>query len=86
GLKEKLLAAHRGGIATVLIPKENEKDLVEIPGNIKSGLEIISVRWIDEVIAVALESLPDITVAGEEGVPVSAEVEESPTKTPARAH
>ena len=86
GLKEKLLAAHRGGIATVLIPKENEKDLVEIPGNIKSGLEIISVRWIDEVIAVALESLPDITVAGEEGVPVSAEVEKSPTKTPARAH
>ena len=86
GLKEKLLAAHRGGIATVLIPKENEKDLVEIPGNIKSGLEIIPVRWIDEVIAVALENLPDITVAGEEGVPVSAEVEKSPTKTPARAH
>jgi len=86
GLKEKLLAAHRGGIETVLIPKENEKDLVEIPGNIKSGLEIIPVRWIDEVIAVALENLPDITVAGEEGVPVSAEVEKSPTKTPARAH
>ena len=86
GLKEKLLAAHRGGIATVLIPKENEKDLVEIPGNIKSGLEIIPVRWIDEVIAVALENLPDITGAGKEGVPVSAEVEKSPTKTPARAH
>ena len=86
GLKEKLLAAHRGGIAIVLIPKENEKDLVEIPGNIKSGLEIIPVRWIDEVIAVALENLPDITVAGEESVPVSAETEKSPTKTPARAH
>jgi ATP-dependent Lon protease len=59
GLKEKLLAAHRGGIDTVLIPKENEKDLVEIPDNIKQDLKIISVRWIDEVLAVALQHMPE---------------------------
>jgi ATP-dependent Lon protease len=58
GLKEKLLAAHRGGIDTVLIPEENEKELIEIPKNIKGGLEIIPVRWIDEVFAVALEKMP----------------------------
>ena len=56
GLKEKLLAAHRGGIKTVLIPKENEKDLREIPENIQEHLEIIPVEWIDEVLDVALES------------------------------
>jgi len=54
GLKEKLLAAHRGGIKTVLIPKENERDLKEIPENIKSELEIIPVAWVDEVLDVAL--------------------------------
>jgi len=59
GLKEKLLAAHRGGIETVLIPKENEKDLAEIPKNIKSDLSILPVRWIDEVLAVALERMPE---------------------------
>jgi ATP-dependent Lon protease len=59
GLKEKLLAAHRGGIETVLIPKENEKDLVEIPKNIKADLKILPVRWIDEVLAVALERMPE---------------------------
>ena len=59
GLKEKLLAAHRGGIDTVLIPKENEKDLTEIPENIKEDLKIISVRWIDEVLAVALQRMPE---------------------------
>ncbi len=58
GLKEKLLAAHRGGIKTVLIPEENRKDLAEIPGNIKEALEIRPVRWIDEVLEVALEQLP----------------------------
>ena len=58
GLKEKLLAAHRGGITTVLIPAENEKDLVEIPENIKQNLEIIAVHWIDEVLAVALQYMP----------------------------
>lgn len=58
GLKEKLLAALRGGITTVIIPHENEKDLVEMPANIKQNLKIIPVRWIDEVFAVALERLP----------------------------
>jgi len=58
GLKEKLLAAHRGGIDTVLIPHENEKDLVEIPKNIKEKLDIRAVRWIDEVLAVALQHMP----------------------------
>jgi len=58
GLKEKLLAAHRGGIKTVLIPEENMKDLVEIPENIKSKLDIHPVKWIDQVLAVALERSP----------------------------
>jgi ATP-dependent Lon protease len=58
GLKEKLLAALRGGIKTVLIPEENAKDLQEIPDNVKSGLEIIPVKWIDQVLAVALERMP----------------------------
>jgi ATP-dependent Lon protease len=58
GLKEKLLAAHRGGIKTVLIPDENVKDLVEIPDNIKGGLEIKPVKWIDEVLAYALTEQP----------------------------
>lgn len=58
GLKEKLLAAQRGGIDTVLIPIENEKDLSEIPDEIKSGLDIRPVQWIDEVLAVALASSP----------------------------
>lgn len=55
GLKEKLLAAHRGGIKLVLIPKENERDLEEIPANVVADLEIRPVRWIDEVLQLALE-------------------------------
>jgi ATP-dependent Lon protease len=58
GLKEKLLAALRGGLKTVLIPKENEKDLAEIPDNVKEGLEIIPVAVVDEVISHALTSEP----------------------------
>ena len=58
GLKEKLLAALRGGIEIVLIPKENEKDLMEIPDNIKQNLDIRPVRWIDEIFEVALKSVP----------------------------
>lgn len=58
GLKEKLLAAHRGGIETVVIPHENERDLVEIPRNIKQNLDIRPVRWIDEVLAIALIDSP----------------------------
>jgi ATP-dependent Lon protease len=59
GLKEKLLAALRGGIKTVLIPEENVKDLQDIPDNVKNGLEIVPVRWIDQVLAHALEHLPE---------------------------
>ena len=58
GLKEKLLAAHRGGIKTVLIPADNVKDLADIPENVKNHLEIVPVRWIDQVLEVALESMP----------------------------
>ncbi len=58
GLKEKLLAAHRGGITTVIIPSENEKDLTEIPANIKQNLEIKPVHWIDEVLEIALQYMP----------------------------
>jgi len=60
GVKEKLLAAHRAGIKTVIIPQENERDLVEIPKNIKDSLDIKPARWIDEVIEVALERLPEL--------------------------
>jgi len=58
GLKEKLLAAHRGALETVLIPQENEKDLVEIPKNIKDKLNIVPVKWIDQVLEVALQHMP----------------------------
>ena len=58
GLKEKLLAAHRGGIKTVMIPEDNVKDLQDIPENVKNHLEIVPVRWIDRVLEVALESYP----------------------------
>ncbi|NHQ88176.1 endopeptidase La [Iodobacter sp. HSC-16F04] len=60
GLKEKLLAAHRGGIKQVLIPEGNVKDLAEIPDNVKRGLTIHPVKWIDQVLGFALERLPEI--------------------------
>jgi len=66
GLKEKLLAAHRGGIDTVVIPYENERDLIEIPKNIKQNLRIKPVRWIDEVLDVALAARPDVTRSSSE--------------------
>jgi ATP-dependent Lon protease len=59
GLKEKLLAAHRGGITTVIIPDENSRDLKEIPDNIKADLDIRPVKWIDEVLEIALETMPE---------------------------
>jgi len=65
GLKEKLLAAHRGGIETVLIPADNEKDLAEIPKNIKDKLNIVPVKWIDEVFALALQHMPRPKAKGE---------------------
>ena len=74
GLKEKLLAAHRGGITTVIIPIENEKDLVDIPENIKQNLDIRPVHWIDEVLAVALQYMP---------VPVNKKAEEEQSKNEA---
>ena len=57
-LKEKLLAALRGGVKTVLIPEENVKDLQDIPENVKNNLEIVRVRWVDQVLEVALERMP----------------------------
>jgi ATP-dependent Lon protease len=62
GLKEKLLAAVRGGVGTALIPEENLKDLAEIPDNIKNALEIVPVKWIDEVLERALERKPEPAV------------------------
>ncbi|WP_026035435.1 endopeptidase La [Cupriavidus sp. BIS7] len=59
GLKEKLLAAHRGGIKLVLIPEENVKDLADIPDNVKNAIEIMPVRWIDRVLELALERKPE---------------------------
>ena len=79
GLKEKLLAAHRGGIKLVLIPHENEKDLVEIPNNVKAGLEIKPVRWIDEVFEFALESLPEPIVDNADETNVDSANEDTPT-------
>jgi len=57
-LKEKLLAAHRGGVKIVIIPEENVKDLADIPENAKSNLEIVPVKWIDQVLEIALERMP----------------------------
>ena len=74
GLKEKLLAALRGGIKTVLIPEENAKDLQEIPDNVKNGLEIIPVKWIDQVLKVALERMPVPLTEVELALPVAATV------------
>lgn len=65
GLKEKLLAAHRGGITTVVIPAENEKDLAEIPENVKQNLTIKTVKWIDEVLEIALQFMPNPLVVNE---------------------
>ncbi len=75
GLKEKLLAAHRGGIKTVLIPEENVKDLTEIPDNIKNRLEIHPVKWIDEVLEYALERKPEPLPEKTDAVAIPAAVE-----------
>lgn len=78
GLKEKLLAALRGGIKTVLIPEENAKDLQDIPDNVKSGLEIVPVKWIDQVLKVALERMPE--PLPEDAVPAVAAENAKPTE------
>ncbi|BCX19187.1 MAG: Lon protease [Geminicoccaceae bacterium] len=72
GLKEKLLAALRGGLKTVIIPKENEKDLAEIPENVKKTLEIVPVKTVDEVLRLALERMPEPLPAEPELVPAAA--------------
>ena len=66
GLKEKLLAAHRGGVRTVIIPEENERELVEIPKNIKDKLDIRPVQWIDDVLEIALMQMPEARETSEE--------------------
>ena len=84
GLKEKLLAALRGGIKTVLIPEENEKDLVDIPDNVKSSLEIIAVKNVSEVLKIALTSRPDPIEwdeAAEEAAAANAVKEQNESRT-----
>lgn len=78
GLKEKLLAALRGGIKTVLIPEENAKDLQDIPANVKNGLEIVPVKWIDQVLELALERMPQ-ALPDEEPVAVAPALEAAVT-------
>jgi ATP-dependent Lon protease len=80
GLKEKLLAAHRGGIKTVLIPEENVKDLQEIPENAKANLNIVPVKWIDQVLDLALERVPEPLV---EEPPKPVDVSVAPAEAPA---
>jgi len=80
GLKEKLLAALRGGIDTVLIPWENERELAEIPNNIKHNLEIKPVRWIDEVLEMALQKMPDGSSAKNNPSDIVSQEEPSPGK------
>ena len=79
GLKEKMLAALRGGIKTVIIPEENVKDLADIPDNVKQGLEIVPVKWIDKVLSIALERQP-VPLTDEE---VAAQVAAAAGRTPA---
>jgi ATP-dependent Lon protease len=71
GLKEKLLAAHRGGIKTVLIPEENVKDLTEIAENVKNRLEIVPVKWIDQVLELALEHRPEPLIKKDDAAPIT---------------
>ncbi len=80
GLKEKLLAAHRGGIDTVIIPRENERDLTEIPKNIQQHLDIRPVRWIDEVLDIALTRRPELIDTAAEGGDSASPKDELPEK------
>jgi ATP-dependent Lon protease len=92
GLKEKLLAAHRGGISIVLIPEENRKDLADIPKNVKDKLDIRPVKWIDEVLQMALQHQPvplaDETAKEAENKPIKSKSKEKaePKPKPIRAH
>ena len=84
GLKEKLLAAHRGGITTVIIPEDNKKDLADMPANITSSLEIHPVRWIDEVLDIALERPLQPNAVKEEEAPAA--VAGEPAEVHSRTH
>ena len=89
GLKEKLLAALRAGIKTVMIPEENVKDLAEIPENVKSGMEIIPVARMDDVLKVALTRMPEPIEwdeQAEEAAAAAAAAAAKPSESPARAH
>ncbi len=87
GLKEKLLAAHRGGIETIIIPHENEKDLAEVPKTILDKLEIKPVQWIDEVLAIALQSMPvPLDEAGKSGAGSSEKSKKSKKTDDLRHH
>ena len=77
GLKEKLLAAHRGGIKNVIIPAENERDLKEIPDNVKGNLNIKAVKWMDDVLEIALERMPEPRLADTKASTSIAEVGQS---------
>ncbi|WP_127806140.1 endopeptidase La [Hydrogenophaga sp. NH-16] len=82
GLKEKMLAALRGGIKTVIIPEENVKDLAEIPDNVKQGLEIVPVKWIDKVLSIALERQPVPLTDEEVAAQVAAAAGSAPAPAP----
>jgi len=86
GLKEKLLAAHRGGIKTVIIPFDNERDLKEIPDNIKADLTIRPVKWIDEVLQIALEHMPEALSDADYERPATAAVVEGEPASRVSAH
>ena len=91
GLKEKLLAARRGGIKTVIIPHENERDLAEVPDKIKDNLEIKPVKWIDEVLEIALESSPtplsdEAYLAGQNDAKLTSAAEEDSNEKPSMSH
>jgi ATP-dependent Lon protease len=86
GLKEKLLAAHRGGIKTVIYPKENQKDLTEIPANVLEGLELKAVQWIDEVFEIALEHVPSAGDVESEKTAEPATVADNINNDTVRAH
>jgi len=86
GLKEKLLAAHRGGIKTVLIPEENVKDLADIPDNVKNRLEIVPVKWIDRVLELALERMPEPLPEEEAAAAVPPEAEKGKGGTDVVTH
>ena len=85
GLKEKLLAAHRGGLTTVLIPDQNVKDLADIPDNVKNVLEIRPVKWIDEVLAIALERAP-VPLVDEVVTPLAVQNDASSVADPVVKH